>query len=66
MTNEQIASKLWDNGFDIRRHYYDGILVSLTTRKINIFEVREALDFEVPGEMFERWGDKVMVRGIDS
>ncbi len=65
MTNQQIANKLWDHGFTMRFHE-DGILISLSTRKVSVMEIREALDFGVLEEACERWGDKVMVRGIDS
>ncbi len=65
MTNQEIGKRLWAQEFGIRYHA-NGLLVSLAARKVTIMEIREALDFEVPSEMFERWGDKVMVRGIDS
>ncbi len=65
MTNSQIADKLWNCGFHTR-HYTNGILASLTTRKVSVMEVREALDFKVPEEMFERWGDKVLIKGIEN
>ncbi len=65
MTNQQIANKLWDHGFVMRFHE-GGILVSLMARKVSVMEIREALDFEVPEEACKRWGDKVMVKGINS
>lgn len=65
MTNGQIADRLWACRFKTS-HYITGVLVSSATRKVSIFEVREALDFGVSEEACEQWGDKVMVRGIDS
>ncbi len=65
MTNQEIINKLRHCGFTAN-HYLDGVLVSLTTRRINIFEVRDTLSFDVSEEVCKRQGDKVMVRGIDS
>lgn len=65
MTNQEIAKRLWAQEFSIRYHA-NGILASLTTRKVSVMEIWEALDFEVPSKMLFRWGDKVMVKGIDS
>lgn len=65
MTNQEIGKRLWAQEFGIRYHT-NGILVSLAARKVSVMEIREALNFEVPEEACERWGDKVMVKGIDS
>lgn len=61
MTNQQIATRLFKEGFAVQR-YYDGILVSLN-RKISIQEVRYSLGYQASDEMFTQLDGKVIVTG---
>ena len=64
MTNQQIANKLNQAGFEAEV-LSDCVMVSLN-RKVNTMEVEAALKFEVPIEMIIRSGKSVIVHGIDS
>lgn len=61
MTNQQIADRLFKEGFAVQR-YYDGVIVSLN-HKISIQEVRYSLGYQIPDEMFTQLNDKVVVTG---